>query len=150
MKNYIYTLFFVLFISYTNAQWSYKDIDNGFDDPYRIAFSSTNNNGFLKLEEDEGDIFFYLQGTYFCDDYPDVDLVFVVNGQNKKYNIVGMKSSNSTIIFLSTNLLNDIMLDDFKNCTSLKIRVNETYCRTNTYTFNMSKSTSALNFVKGK
>jgi hypothetical protein len=150
MINYIYTLLFVLIVSFANAQWTYRNIDNGFDEPYKIAHSAVNNNGFVKLEEDEGTIFFYLQGTYFCDEYPDVDLVYVVNGQNKKYNIQGFKTSNSTIIVLSFDLLNDEMLNDFKNCTTLKIRVNETHCRTDVYTFNMSKSSSALNFVKGK
>jgi len=150
MKNLIYTILFSFCVSLSYSQWTYENVNNGFDDPYKIAYSSTNNNGFLKLEEDEGKIFFYLQGTYFCDEYPTVDLVFIVNGENRRHNIEGMKSSNSTIIFLSFNLMNDDMLNDFKNCTTLKIRVNETNCRTDVYTFNMSKSSSALNFVQGK
>ena len=45
------------------------------------------------------------------------------------------------------DLLNSEILEDFKACTSFIIRINESFCESETYTFNMSGSTNALNFI---
>jgi hypothetical protein len=79
-----------------------------------------------------------------------VDLVFVINGENIKYNIEGMKNDKNDVVFFTTDLVNNEMFDSFKKCSVLKVRINETYCDTDTYSFNMSKSTSAVNFIIGK
>lgn len=150
MKNLFFTLGFLFSIFYANSQWSYETVDNGFDDSYRIAYTSKNNGAVLKLENVEGNIFFYIQGGYYCDDYPSVDLVFVVNGVNVKYNIDGMINDKNNVIFFTADLINNEMLESFQKCTVLKVRVNESYCSSETYSFNMSKSTSALNYIQYK
>jgi hypothetical protein len=131
------------------SQWSFEKISNGFDDPYRIAYTSANNGAILKLENVDGSIFFYIQGSYFCDDYPSVDLVFVVNGVNVKYTIDGMKNDKNDVVFFTSDLVNHEMYDSFKKCSVLKVRVNESYCDTDTFSFNMTKSTSAVTFIIG-
>ena len=68
-----------------NAQWMNKNINNGFDDPYRICYTAENNGSVLKLENVDGTIFFYLLGGYTCDENPTVDLSFLVNGSYVKY-----------------------------------------------------------------
>ena len=40
-----------------------------------------------------------------------------------------------------------ICLDDFKACSSIKLRVNDTTCDSEIYEFKMTGSTAALNFV---
>jgi hypothetical protein len=150
MKKLFFTLALLFSVSLAYSQWSYEKVSNGFDDPYRIAYTSANNSAILKLENVEGSIFFYIQGGYYCDDYPSVDLVFVVNGINVKYTIDGMRNDKNDVVFFTGDLMNNEILDSFKKCSLLKIRVNETYCDTETYSFNMSKSTSALNFITGK
>jgi hypothetical protein len=150
MKKLFFTLAVLFSVSLAYSQWSYEKVSNGFDDPYRIAYTSANNSAILKLENVEGSIFFYIQGGYYCDDYPSVDLVFVVNGINVKYTIDGMRNDKNDVVFFTGDLMNNEILDSFKKCSLLKIRVNETYCDTETYSFNMSKSTSALNFITGK
>ena len=33
-----------------NAQWSNHNVNNDFDDPYRICYTESNDNNYLKLE----------------------------------------------------------------------------------------------------
>lgn len=147
MKNLFLTTLLFFSISIAHSQWSYESVNNGFDDPYRIAYTTTNNHSFLKLESVDGEVSFYIAGGYYCDDYPTVELVFVVNGVNEKFTITGLKNSSSDAVFFVFDLMNSEMVDAFKKCSTLKIRLNETYCETDIYTFNMSKSTSALNYI---
>ena len=150
MKNLILVVILTFIAITTNAQWSYEVVDNGFDDKYKIAYTARNNNAILKLENFDGDLIFYLQGDYFCDDNPDVDLVFIVNGVSKKYSITGVKSEDNSSLFFQTNLTISNIYSDFKNCTHLKVRINEVYCDDEVYTFNMSKSTSACMYMLNK
>jgi hypothetical protein len=46
--------------------------------------------------------------------------------------------------------VNNEMYDSFKKCSALKVRINESYCQSETYTFSMSKSTSAVTFILNK
>lgn len=86
MKYYIF-IFFLNFIISAKAQWISKRIDNGFDEPYKYAFSAEPKNRFIKLEpydEFEPKVLFYLGGEYYCGEGPVfIELSFQVNGQNK-------------------------------------------------------------------
>jgi len=140
-----------LALSYTaSAQWTYKNIDNGFDDPYRIAYTEDNNGAWLKLENVDGEIFFYISGGYTCDEYLIVDLSFMVNGAYKKYTCSSRTSESKKTVYFIDNLLTADCLADFKSCTTLKIRVNDVTCGSDTYEFKMSGSTAALNFIVNK
>lgn len=150
MKKLFLTIVLLLSLSSAFSQWSYQLVKNDFDDPYRIAYTSENNDAILKLENVDGSIFFYVQGGYYCDENPSVDLVFVVNGQNIKFNIEGFVSSSKDVLFFTTDLVNSEMVESFKKCSLVKIRVNESTCTNEIYSFNMGRSTSALNFILGK
>jgi hypothetical protein len=50
-------------------------------------------------------------------------------------------------MFFTADLIDSELLDSFQKCSVLKIRINQEYCDSETYSFNMSKSTSALNFI---
>jgi hypothetical protein len=147
MKNLFFTIALFFSVSVAHSQWSYENVSNDFDTPYRIAYTSTNNSAFLKLENVDGGIVFYIQGGYYCDDNPVVDLVFVVNGVNVKYTITGFKNDSNDAVFFTSDLMNHEMLESFKKCSVLKIRINESYCDNDIHSFNMSKSTSALNYM---
>jgi CO dehydrogenase/acetyl-CoA synthase epsilon subunit len=73
-----------------------------------------------------------------------------VNGENIRYSINGLKSDKDNVIFFTGDLMNEEMVESFKKCSTLKIRVNESYCTSETYSFNMSKSTSALTYILNK
>jgi hypothetical protein len=153
MKQILLTL--ITFSSaYLSGQWVTRNVDNGIDDPYRITYcSDTRNVGLLKLEENEGDIAFYLGGSYFCSDNPIIDIGIIVNGKSVKYNLIGRKSRDSKTVFLIDNLLsedNTDFLSDFKKATELKLRVNEETCTDEYYTFKMTGSSRAINFILGK
>lgn len=150
MKNIILSFILLVSIGSAYSQWSFESVSNGFDDPYRIAYTTKNNDAILKLENVEGSIYFYIQGGFFCEDNPSVDFVFVVNGENVKYNLTGVKNDNNSVVFFTGDLMNEPMVESFKKCSVLKIRINETYCDSETYTFNMSKSTSALTYILNK
>ena len=90
----------------------------------------------------------YLYGSYFCDDVINCDIVFTVGGGDKKYVIEGMKSSDNTILFFDDNLFsNKDFKSDFLAASKVKIRASESYCDTEYFTFTMSGSTAAYNFV---
>ena len=146
MKNLLLILFLLLALN-INAQWVNKTVNNDFDDPYRICYTAQNNGVILKLENVEGLISFYLSGGYYCDESPVVDLSFIVNGVAKKYSRECSISSDNKIVWLINDLLIEEMLTDFKNCNILKVRVNDYTCSSEIYSFNMSGSSSAINFI---
>ena len=146
MKNLFLILFLLLALN-INAQWVNKTVNNDFDDPYRICYTAPNNGVILKLENVEGLISFYLSGGYYCDESPVVDLSFIVNGVAKKYSRECSISSDNKIVWLINDLLIEEMLTDFKNCNILKVRVNDYTCSSEIYSFNMSGSSSAINFI---
>lgn len=146
MKNALIVIsLFCSFISH--SQWTYETINNGFDDPYRIAYTKEMNGAILKLENVEGSVFFYIQGSYTCEDYPLVEVICVVGGENKKYTFYATTSEDKSVVFITDDLANSGMLTDFKNATSIKIRINETYCDTEIFSYNMLKSSSAYTFI---
>lgn len=136
-----------LVLSYTaSAQWVSKNVDNGFDEPYHIAYTE-NRDAYLKLENVEGEIYVYIGGSYTCDDELTVDASFMVKGEYSKYTFRAVTSDDRKNVFFISNLLNENCLADFKACTSVKIRINDTACAKEIYDFNMSGSTAALKFV---
>lgn len=78
----------VLLCLNANAQWVNKSVKNDFDEPYRICYTESSNSNYLKLENVDGEISFYMQGGYYCDENPLIDLAFIVKGVSK--NIVFM------------------------------------------------------------
>ena len=44
--------------------------------------------------------------------------------------------------------MNSVAVDDFKDCSLVKVRVNDTTCEPGIYTFNMSGSTVALKYIQ--
>jgi hypothetical protein len=147
MKKLVLSVSVVLASMTAKAQWAYQNVDNGIDDPYKIAYTTKEGSEYLKIENLDGELAFYLTGSYFCEETPEVDIVFVVNGQNKKYKIIATKSTSSKTVYFTFNLMNETYIEDFKNASSVKVRVNETYCTTDVFTFSMDKSKSAVEFM---
>ena len=148
MKNLLLIIVLLCSVS-AQSQWAYETVDNGFDEAYKIAYTKRVSGAFLKLENIDGEIIFYLQGVFFCDDDDTkVDISYMVAGKWEKYNGSGIVSNDQTIVFLEPNMLTSGMLEDFKAATSVKIRIRQTYCDEQIFEFNMSGSTKALNFMK--
>jgi hypothetical protein len=138
-----------LALSYTaSAQWISKTVNNGFDAPYKIAYTDVAQNQWLKLENYNNEISFYIGGVYICDDNVSVDISFLVNGVYQKYNLLdcSVSDDNETVFFVD-NLTTHEMLASFKSASSVKVRINDTTCHSETYEFKMSGSTSAYNYV---
>ena len=150
MNRLILSVASFMMLSVGHSQGSYKVVNNGFDDPYRVAYTAVNDGAILKLEKVGDEVAFYITGGYYCEDYPVVDLVFVVNGQDVKYYCEGSTSNDNSTVFIIDDILTSNAIEEFKNCTMLKIRVNESYCDTETYFFNMKGSTAALNYIKSE
>ena len=148
MKKVINLLLAVLITGSISAQWTYKISDNGFDEPYKIAYTAVNNNAFMKMENVDSSIVLYVQGGYYCDESPTVDVVFVVNGVDKKYKFTGSKSQDNSVVFISWyfEFYTDAVAD-FRAASSVRIRINESYCDTEVYSFNMSSSKAAYDFM---
>jgi hypothetical protein len=149
MKTLLMTM--GLALSYTaSAQWTYETVNNGLDAPYRIAYTAENNGSWLKLENVDGAISFYIAGGYTCEDYITVDVSFLVSGVYKKYTFNAVTSGDGDVVFFMDNLLTADCLADFKTCNIFKLRINDVTCGIDTFEFKMSGSTAALNFVTNK
>jgi len=144
-KLILITLLFISNVSL--GQWVLKNVNNAFDDPYRICYSGSSNGVIMKLENVEGEITFYLSNGYFCDEVISTDISYLVNGAYKKYNVNAITSNDKTALFLVVNLLSYDMAKDFRNASKISIRVNETHCRSDVYEFNMTNSSKALDFI---
>jgi hypothetical protein len=151
MKKILFLLAAFLVATPAFSQWVSKKVDNKLDLPYKIAYcTSTNQKGLLKLENVGGELAFYLHGTYFCDEILTVEFACVIGEETKRYQITGSKSSDSRTVFLIDNLLdeeNSELLSDIKKSSKIVMRVNESHCTSEVYTFLMSGSTSAVNFM---
>ena len=147
MKTLLMTI--GLALSYTaSAQWISKKVDNGFDTPYKIAYTDAAKNQWLKLENYNNEISFYIGGVYICDEGVSVDMSFLVNGVYQKYTIEECYTSDdSGTVFFVDNLTTHEMLSSFKSASSVKVRINDTSCDSEVYEFKMSGSTAAYNFV---
>jgi hypothetical protein len=132
------------------SQWTNKTINSDFDGTFKKSYTETNNRGFLAMEQGiSSDMpLLYLCGSYFCDDSANIDLVFTVSGESKRYNLRASKSRDSKYYFFSDDIWTDEFINDFKTASKCLIRVNQEYCQADYYSFNMSGSTSALNFLK--
>jgi hypothetical protein len=138
----------ICFVCVSFGQWNYKNVDNGLDDPYKISYVSGTNKGYLKLQNDGCATKLVLFGSYFCDDYPTVDISFLVNGEYTKLNLTGSKSTDSKAIFINNFFVSDENVNIFKSASSVKIRINESHCESEIYEFTMSGSTAAFNFMR--
>ena len=146
MKSLI--LFIAVTLSVTAyGQWTYKTVNNGFDPAYKIAYCGTGKT-YLKLENVDTLVSFYIAGGYTCDENPTVDISFVTPKGNHVYTIIGTTSTSREIVFLVDDMFAiPGFIEDFKNATSIKIRINESYCDTEVFEFKMTGSTAAFNFM---
>lgn len=146
MKNLIMILFLTIGFN-AKSQWLYQLIDNGFDPVYPIAFTEYVNGAFLKLESYEKSIVFYISGVNICVSTVTVDLVFIVNDKEIKYSTLGIVSNDSQSVFFTDDLVISKFHVPFKDCSQLKIRIQDNDCGYETYTFDMSKSGTALKYM---
>ena len=139
----------ILALSYTaSAQWTNKTVNNGFDPTYNIAYTKDYITHWLKLENYNKNISFYMYGFFVCDKVVDVEVSFLVDGAYQKYEILECDvSEDHNTVFLVKNLKTSEMLSSFKSASSVKVRVNDKTCGAGTYEFNMTGGTSAFDFV---
>lgn len=127
-------------VAYMGSLWSEQNI--------RLIIELKNYMNNFGIEKTIKYPLLYLNGSYFCDDVINCDIIFTVGGVDKKHIIEGMKSSDNTTLFFDDNLFsNKDFKSDFLAASKVKIRANESYCDTEYYTFTMSGSTAAYNFV---
>jgi hypothetical protein len=147
MKKLLVLVSVSLFSFNALSQWVVTKIDNGFDTPYKIAYTEDGQSAFLKLENYKG-IAFYIGGVYVCDESVTVDISFLVNGEYQKYTTTGNASENHKTLFMVDDLNSDAeFLADFKAASSVRIRINDTTCDSEIYEFKMTGSTAAYNAI---
>lgn len=93
------------------------------------------------------EIAFYLSGGYHCDDVIDVDLVFFVGSEAKKYKLEAYKSNDNKTVFLVDDLNTHEIKSDFFKASLVKIRLNESHCDDDIYQFKMTNSSAAFQFI---
>jgi hypothetical protein len=150
MKKLLLVLLAVQISCIANGQWVNKKVDNGFDDPYKICYTESSGEILLKMENIGGEIGLYLSGDFWCETDPIVDFSFLVGEEYIRYSDVCVVAGEfNNILIITTDIEISNIFSDFKKCTKLKIRVNQTDCDNRLYTFNMTGSTAAFKFIKG-
>jgi|688.fasta_scaffold188288_2 hypothetical protein len=149
MKKIILSVGMALTLNNAFAQWVTKTIDNGFDEPTKIAYTEDGQRPFLKLERFESAGVLMMGGVYFCSNPVFIELSFQVNGVNKKYGRIANVNEDQNRAFITWDIKNEDFISDFKNATSVKLRITDTdECNDGQiYTFKMSGSTASINFV---
>jgi len=149
MRKIFLTAMFTGMVGFANAQWTFKKVDNGFDDAYKIAYTNTNNLGFLKLEKLNDGVALYIKGAYFCGENANVDISFWANNECQRYTITCNISSDNTIVWLIEDLGYDkAFLAHFMNSSKVRLRVNTESCDSEIYEFPMGNSARAYQFLK--
>jgi hypothetical protein len=151
MKKGLIVLFLFGIVSFAKAQWIYRNIDNGLDRPYKIAFTPKNNGAFLKMENVDGKVIFYLQSDYFCNETVDINFSFFYAGKWERFSFESNVSSDHTCVWLEGDLENETdFLRFFLGCTDVRLRVNyyDSTCETKIYDFDMTNSTKAFSFMR--
>jgi hypothetical protein len=152
MKKTILTAMLIGMVGIAKAQWTYKKVDNGIDPSYRIAYTQSDRGTYLKMENVEGSIYFYLKGIYFCGESVNVDVSFWVVDGWKRYNFDTNVSSTNSTIWLKDALQNETeFLTDFISSTKMKLRVNyssDDVCTSTIYEYSMGNSSKAFQFMK--
>ena len=149
MKKVINLVLAVLTVGTLNAQWTYKTVKNGFDDPYKIAYTPTSNGAEAYMLFVDSAVILEISGGYYCDEDPKVDVVLVVNGVDNKFAFEGYKGSTGDVVYITWNMeQNPEFLDAFKLASIMKVRINESYCTTEVYTYKMTSSKAAFEYIK--
>lgn len=155
MKHILILITFIVTTLTSQAQWVTKVVNNGIDEPYRIAYcSNTTKTAVLKLEKtDSMEVAFYLTGGYHCDESTTADLGLTVGQTIKRYTFSVYTSEDKRTVFILDNIyyedetIGDEFFKDFKKCSKLSIRINESHCTDDYYQFNMTGSVNALQFI---
>lgn len=151
MKKLILITLTLMVSQLSYSQWITRNIDNGLDAPYRIAYAEDSRHKvLLKLEATESTIALYVTGSYYCSDYPIVDLAFKVGEESRRHTVVGKKSHDSKTVFIVFDLLEEDredFLNDFKQAKSVVMRINEETCTDEYYSFIMTNSSKAFSFM---
>jgi hypothetical protein len=148
MKKVINLVLAVLTVGTLNAQWSYKTVNNGFDTPYKIAYTPASNGAEAYMFFIDSAVVLEVSGGYYCDDKPSIDVVLVVNGVDSKFAFEGYKGSSSDVVYITWDMaLYPEFLKAFKLASTMKIRINESYCTNEVYTYKMTNSKAAFDYM---
>ena len=148
MKKVINLVLAVLTVGTLNAQWTYKIANNGFDTPYKIAYTPTSNGAEAYMFVIDSAVVLEVSGGYYCDDKPSIDVVLVVNGVDKKFEFEGYKGGTSDVVYITWDMASEPeFLNAFKLASTMKIRINESYCSTEVYTYKMTNSKAAFDYM---
>lgn len=147
MKNIFTTLLVFFCTSLANAQWKTETIDNGFDPPFRVAYTNDGQSKFLKLTKfSDSSVMLTMYEGYVCEERPVVELSFKMDTGWAKFAVYGLTSTDSKKVYISTDVVNSFG-DAFSKASVLRIRLNDGHCGTNMSEFNMTGSAAALKFI---
>jgi hypothetical protein len=139
----------VLTVGIINAQWSFKTVKNGFDKPYKVAYTPENNGAEAYMLFVDSAVVLEISGGYYCDEEPNVDVVLVVNGLDNKFEFEGYKGSTSDVVYLTWDMeLHPEFLNAFKLASIMRVRINESSCDNAIYTYKMTSSKAAFDYVR--
>ena len=148
MKKSILSVSMLLMTSSLFSQWVTLTAGEG-SEKYNIAYcdSKETPNVYCKLEKSNDEILFYLSGGYFCEDFIDVTVDFLVNLKWEQFEFRATKSESSKTLFIIDNIILSRCFESFKKSSSMIIGINDLTCGAEFYTFSMANSTKSYDFV---
>lgn len=151
MKNILSLLFVTVLFSEYHSQWTYKMVVDEKNEKYKIAYTATNNDGFAKLENVDNNVVFYVQGDYFCDEEPQVRIIFKVKGKATTYEFIGDVSDDHTAIFFDWRFqTNKEAYENFKGARKMEIYVLQKKCKPRKFKFKMKDAKNAIEFIESE
>jgi hypothetical protein len=148
MKKVINLVLAVLVTGCINAQWTYKTYNNGFDKPYKMATTPLNNDAYAYMLNVDSSVVLAIGGGYYCDDNPIVDVIFVINGEDVRFKFEGYKGQTSDVVYITWDMESEIgLVNAFKSASVMKVRINESYCESETYIYKMTSSRAAYDYI---
>jgi len=149
MKKSIFLAMGLLTAGTLNAQWSFKTVKNGFDKPFKMAWTPENNGAEAYMFVIDSAVVLEITGGDYCDDGPNVDVVLVVNGVDNKFEFKGYKGSTSDVVYITWDMeQNPEFLSAFKLSSTMRVRINESKCDASVYEYKMTNGKAAFNYLR--
>jgi hypothetical protein len=148
MKKSILSVSMFLMTSSLFSQWVNLTAGEG-SAKYNIAYCDSKETPtvYCKLEKSDDEILFYLSGGYFCEDYIDVTVDFLVNLKWEQFKFQAIRSESAKTLFIIDNITLSSCFESFKKSSSMIIGINDLTCGYDFYTFSMTNSTKSYDFV---
>jgi hypothetical protein len=144
MKKVINLVLAVLTVGTLNAQWTYSK-----GTTYKSAMTTEDEGATAVLTAIDGEITFWLDGLYYCDENPRVN-VYLYKGDTKLLDkeFKASKGSNGDALYINFDLASDTtFMKAFTESETLVVLVYESYCSDGSFGYKTGNTKEAVEYI---